>query len=115
MKVYKLLDQFTPQLIAEKINLADNFSSRLVGLLGKLSIEEDEGLLLYPCASIHTYFMKFPVDVAFLNHEKEIIAIKENLMPKNTFAVKGAVYVLELKAGFLKKKNISLRDKLYFE
>jgi len=74
-----------------------------------------EGILLKPCNSIHTFFMKFDLDVLFVNEHYQIIKKIDGLKPgKIVMPVKGAVCVIEAKAGQLKKCSegdfISLMD-----
>src|SRR5690606_39596258 len=66
--------------ISEKILVADNMLSRIIGLMFRASPpQEAEGLLLDPCNSIHTCFMRYPIDVAFLNSQNKVIKIIRNL------------------------------------
>ncbi len=53
----------------------------MVGLLGKKELRSGECLWIEPCNSVHTVFMKFSIDVAFLNAEGQVIAVYENLKP----------------------------------
>ena len=59
--------------MAERVEIADTFLSRLKGLLGKKGLEPKTGLILRPCSSIHTFFMRFPIDAAFVDSQNRII------------------------------------------
>lgn len=89
--------------ISDKILVADNMISRLVGLMFRSSPPQNaEGLLLDPCNSIHTFFMKYPLDVVFLNSKNEVIKIIRNLKPwRMTWIYFRASKTLELPAGKL--------------
>ena len=73
--------------------------TRLRGLLGRRSLAQDEGILLEPAGSIHTFFMRFPIDVVFLDREQRVVRVVPNLRPWRTAGVRKARAVLELAAG----------------
>ncbi len=88
-------------LIANEVNLADSFISRLLGLMFK-EIEHAKALVVKPTQSIHTCFMKFNIDVVFLNRENKIVKIIRNMKPwRVTGFYFSASQVLELPAGKL--------------
>ena len=69
------------------------------GLLGRTGLAAGEGLLLKPCGSVHTFFMRFPIDVVFLDRELAVVAVRPELAPWRTARGKGAKVSLELAAG----------------
>jgi uncharacterized membrane protein (UPF0127 family) len=82
-----------------RIRRADTFALRLLGLMFKSRLPDHEGLLIEPCASVHTCWMRFSIDVLFIDKEGRVCAIKEAVKPFR-FAFKvGAHAVLELNAG----------------
>ena len=66
---------------AVSAQLADGFFGRFMGLMGKKSLPERQGLLLVPCNCIHMMFMRFPIDAVFLDKEYNIIKIIPGLVP----------------------------------
>ena len=90
--------------------IAETFASRLVGLLNKDSLPEGEGLLIYPCRQIHTFFMKFPIDAVFLTEDCKICGV-ERYIPRNKISgcYKNARCVLETAAGAAEKADWSSR------
>lgn len=97
--------------IATEIKLANNFFSRLKGLLGTEPLKLQEGLLISPCQQIHTHFMNYPVDVIFLDKNMLVLDIVHDMKPwKISKYYKNAYYVLELQVG--RASNINLLDKL---
>ena len=68
-------------IIAQKVKTADTFFPRVIGLLGRSAIDYQEALIIVPCQAIHMFFMKFPIDVIFLNRAGGIIALYPNLKP----------------------------------
>lgn len=102
-------------VLFDEVKLANDFFSRLVGLLKTKSLDENQGLLLKHCQQVHTFGMKFPIDVVFLSSEGEILYIEENMEPgKISPHVKKAYWVLELKAFILKKNKLELHQRLEF-
>jgi len=60
---------------------ADAAASRSKGLLGRASLHADEGLWIVPCPMIHTFFMKFPIDVIFLRGDLSVARVIEDMKP----------------------------------
>lgn len=87
--------------ISDNILVADNVLTRLIGLMFRKKPLAD-GLLLEPCQSIHTFFMRYPLDVVFLNHDNQAVKIIRNLSPwRMTWIYFKAKKTLELPAGKL--------------
>lgn len=99
MKYVRVVNTKNDVVLADKVMIADTFKLRLKGLLGKKSLEAGEGLLLYPCSSIHCFGMKFPIDAIFLDKDKKVLALFPFLEPGQTAKATRAKYVLELVAG----------------
>ena len=79
---------------------ADNLLARLKGLLGRNSLPPGEALLLKPCNGIHTFGMRFAIDVIFLDRENRIVAVTKELPPNHLTRIYfHAASVLELPAG----------------
>lgn len=90
------------KLIASNIKVADSFFNRLVGLLGRKSIDVNDGLLLINCSSIHCLFMKFTIDAVYLSKDMKVL-YKETIKPwKIGKIVKNCAHVLELSEGAAK-------------
>lgn len=90
---------FREDINFRKIEIADNFFSRFRGLMFRDCLEQEEGLLLKNCSSIHCCFMKFPIDVVYLASNMTVIA-KETVYPWKLGSIfDGAKHVLELPVG----------------
>ncbi len=88
------------KILAGKVGPADSFFKRLIGLMGKNQLNENEGLLLFHCSAIHCFFMKFAIDAVYLSSGMKVLGI-ETLKPWKIGRVfRGAKHVLELPAGF---------------
>lgn len=95
----------------ENIIHANTFTRRLKGLMGTKALPEDTGLLLEPCNSVHTWHMKYPIDVIYLNSQDQVLHIEPS-MPPNTWGkrVKEAAKVLEINAGLAANRKIQPGD-----
>ena len=102
-------------VLAENMERADSFLARLRGLMGRAELPPGRGLLLEPCRSVHTCFMRFPIDVIFLNKEGEIVYLAVEMRPYNTTPyIKRAHRALELPAGTLSRSGSVLGDIVKF-
>ncbi len=86
-------------MVCPALSVADTARSRMKGLLGRRSLGDGEGLLLRPAGSIHTAFMRFPIDAVFLDADMEVLRVESNLRPWRISAQRGAKAVVELPAG----------------
>ncbi|MFZ5942662.1 MAG: DUF192 domain-containing protein [Bacillota bacterium] len=100
------------KIIGDKIELADTFYLRLKGLLGYTGLGQGEGMLLTPCSSIHCIGMKFTIDVIFVDIDKKVIWLRENMQPGTKETKLDSVHVLELAAGEVAKQDILMGDTL---
>jgi uncharacterized protein len=91
--------------------MAESFFTRTIGLLSKKNLLDNEGLIIKPCCSIHTFFMRFEIDVLFVNKENEIIALYEKVKPYRILPIHfKSFYVIELSSGSISGKNIQKGD-----
>jgi uncharacterized protein len=99
-------------VVCERCTLADSPVTRLKGLLGRDGLEEGEGLLLQPASSIHTFFMRFPIDVVFLDRALVVLGIEDEIEPWRAASQRGAKVVLELPAGESSRRGLTVGDQL---
>lgn len=105
--MWSVVDATRGVVVARRVQRADTFARRLVGLLGRPELGEDEGLWIEPCDSIHTFFMRFPIDVAFLDPRGTVIRRLERLPPwRATRLHTQARACLELAPGVLERKGV---------
>jgi uncharacterized membrane protein (UPF0127 family) len=100
------------RVVAESVIVADSTMRRLRGLLGKGDLPSGHGILLRPAWSIHTAFMRFPIDVVFLDADQVVIKIVPRLTPFKTASCRGAREVVELRAGECDRRGLSLGDRV---
>jgi uncharacterized membrane protein (UPF0127 family) len=87
------------RVLCPSLSVADTALTRMKGLLGRSSLGDGEGLLLRPAGSIHTAFMRFPIDAVFLGADMRVLRVETNLRPWRMAAQRGARAVVELPAG----------------
>ena len=99
--------------LATKVRKADNFLTRLVGLLKRTHLGPEEALWLMPSKGIHTIGMKFPIDVLFLTKDNEVVGLISGMLPYRISSVHFRGYsVVELPNGTIRKSRTELGDKL---
>lgn len=110
MKIYNSTQN---NIISEDAKVADSFFSRSIGLLSRKTLSESESLIIKPCCSIHTFFMRFDIDVLFIGAKGKIIGLYENVNPWNVLPIHlTSKYVVELPAGCISNKNIQKGDEI---
>jgi uncharacterized protein len=96
----------------ERCTVAHRMWPRMRGLLGKRGLESGEGLLIRPAPSIHTFFMRFPIDVVFLSRQGEVLKVAERVPPWRARSCLHSYAVLELAAGEAGRRGIAVGDRL---
>lgn len=113
---YKAINVTTGQVIATRVKIAQDFKSRSIGLLNRTSLDEDEALLIKPCNAIHTFFMKFPIDVAFLDKNGKVVKLRQSIQKARfSGSMLRAYMTLEMPQGKLSKIHLKLGDFVKFE
>jgi len=111
----RVSNQTRNRILADRADIADDSKKRRTGLLKHSSLEPGEGLWIAPCEGVHTFGMKFPIDVVFLNRKKKILKIRPNMVKRRISFSILAHSVLELPAGTLEKTQTAAGDQLEFE
>jgi len=95
--------------------LADTPHARRIGLRKHTAVRPGEGLWIYPSQAIHTFWMRFPRDVVFLDRRGRVKRVYHRLRPfRLTGLVWGASSVLELAAGAATSSRVEVGDELEF-
>jgi len=107
----KVINKTRQTILAENAVIAKTPSKRMIGLLNRKSFEQGEALIIKPCNSIHTFFMRFPIDLAFIDANNRITKTIHGMRP---FRISGiylkAVFCLELPTGTLEKTSTQPGD-----
>ncbi len=99
-------------VVSDHCHFAGSALKRMVGLLNRTSLAQGEGLLIDRCYGIHTFFMRFPIDVLFLDKDYRVMKAVRSLPPWRTSIVKQAVYVLELPPGTINLSHTAEGDQI---
>ena len=103
-------------VLGDSIRLADTGLTRIVGLLGECKLFEGDGLLIVPSEGVHTWGMRFPIDIAVLDGNWRVIALRQDMRPfRITRIFWKAAAVLELPTGMLRSTSTAVGDTLVFE
>jgi uncharacterized membrane protein (UPF0127 family) len=109
-----LMNGRTEQRVAS-VELATTRVERRRGLLGRSAIEPGSALVLAPCCSIHTAFMRFAIDVIFVDGEGRVVRIANRVVPWRIVIASGAYAAIELAAGSLESQSVKVDDCLYVQ
>lgn len=100
-------------LLAKNVILADTSLKRIIGLLGKTGLKEKEALVILPCKQVHTFFMRFSIDILFLDKENKVIAALSNFKPcRVTPLYFSALLAIELPAGIIESSRTVVGDEI---
>ncbi|GAB4372020.1 MAG: DUF192 domain-containing protein [Deltaproteobacteria bacterium] len=96
-----------------RVRTATTFCSRLKGLLGTRELARDEGLWIAPCASVHSFGMRYPIDVCFLDRDGMVVGLFPALSPNRVIRpVARAAGALELPAGTIAETGTERGDRV---
>ena len=107
----RILNVSKGTVVAEDVAVARSLWGRFRGLMLRREMAPDEALLIEPSASIHTAFMRFPIDVVFLDREKQVVKVAANVRPFRAALSRGHS-ALELNAGSAGRANVAEGDRL---
>lgn len=113
MERLKVVNETRGCELGSRIGLADGWWSRLRGLIGRAPLERGEGLLLMSTRGVHMYGVTYPIDVAFVDRDRKIVALYRELAPGARTRWHGeARAALELPAGELAESGTGIGDRL---
>lgn len=99
-------------VVAEPVEFALSRRARRRGLLGRDGLAPGSGMLLAPCSSIHTWFMRFPIDVIFLARNGTVVKLCRHVTPWRLAFGFGAYATLELPSGAIDRAGVSVGERL---
>ena len=102
-------------VVATAADVADTSAKRRVGLLKHDRLEPGEGLWITPCESVHTFFMKFAIDLVYLDKRKKVRKVRHAVPPWRLSACLMAHSILELPAGAARRSGTERGDQLAIE
>jgi uncharacterized protein len=95
--------------------LADTSSKRRTGLLKHERLEPGDGLWIVPCESVHTFFMKFPIDLVYLDRKQKVRKVRHAVPAWRLSMCLTAHSIVELPAGMIEKTGTKVGDELAIE
>jgi uncharacterized protein len=96
------------------VEVADHGAKRRKGLLGRNGLSPGEGLWIIPCEAVHTFGMKFPIDLVYLDREMRVKKVRSEVPPWRLSGCLSAHSVLELAAGTVRRTHTKPGDRLEF-
>jgi uncharacterized membrane protein (UPF0127 family) len=111
----KVRNETRKTVLAEAADVADTSAKRRTGLLKHSRLEPGEGLWILPCESVHTFFMKFPIDLVYLDKRRTVKKVRHAVPAWRLSACLTAHSVLELPAGTAKRTETVVGDVLAME
>jgi len=109
---YEIKNTRTGEVIAGEAVLASSPWARMRGLLGRASLPPGEAIILRPASSIHTAFMRFAIDVIFLDGEDRVLKVVRDLAPFRLSAARRSRSVIELAGGATRDADLQPGDAL---
>lgn len=112
----RLINQTQNTVLAEDVCVADTLLKRIKGLLGRKEFLSGQGLILKPCNSVHTFFMRFPIDLLFVDNNYRIIKALPEFLPNRISRIFWrSRLVIELPRGILKLTKTQDTDQLQLD
>ncbi|MBX5445646.1 DUF192 domain-containing protein [Sphaerobacter sp.] len=109
----RVLNTTRGTVVAERVQVARSLWERTRGLMLRPTLPPGTGLLIDPCSSIHSMWMRFPIDVLYLNRDDVVVRIAEAMPPWQIGPLfTGARYVIELPPGTIRASKTSVGDRL---
>jgi uncharacterized membrane protein (UPF0127 family) len=101
--------------LGRDVELADTSAKRRTGLLQHERLEPGHGLWIVPCESVHTFFMKFAIDLIYVDRKNRVRKVRNAVPPWRLSACLTAHSILELPAGTALQTGTRPGDELVFE
>ena len=109
---HRLVHQRTDQTVAGRIELAHDSATRRRGLLGREGLADDAVMIIAPCSAIHTLFMRFTIDVVFVDREGRVLKLCGHLKPWRAAMAITAFAALVLVEGTIDRRDLRKGDQL---
>ena len=116
MSRVRVVNQSSGATLAEQAEVAGSFLARGIGLMGRRDWARGDGLVIRPCNSVHCFFMRLVIDVAYVDRRDQICGLAPRLKPWRIGPiVPRSHYVVELPEGTLARSDSKLGDRLVLE
>jgi uncharacterized membrane protein (UPF0127 family) len=101
--------------LGDTVDVADTSAKRRTGLLKHTGLGDGQGLWIVPCEAVHTFGMKFTIDVLFLNKKRKVVKVRKEMVKRRMSFCLTAHSVLELPSGMIDRTGTEAGDQLEFE
>lgn len=115
MEARRLVNERTGEVLATHVEVARSHLQRMRGLLGRSGLEPGTGMLFEGTGSIHMWFMRFPIDVLYLDRNARVVKVVHTLAPWRFSAARGAKTTIELAPGSLRAFDLDPGDLVRIE
>lgn len=110
-----LVNAGTGKVVATQLQTAFDSAARRKGLLGRTSMPSDAALLIAPCNGVHTFFMRFPIDVVFAARDGRVVKVCHGVLPWRLALAFSAFATVELAAGAASAADVQKNDYLVLD
>jgi uncharacterized membrane protein (UPF0127 family) len=102
-------------VVCERCEIPKSAFGRMRGLLGRDGLAPGSGMLIDRAPSVHMFFMRFSIDVVFLDRDRNVVGVRHRLRPWRVAGARRAVAALELPGGRAAAAGVEKGDRLVFE
>lgn len=113
-KAMRILNVTRQTELAGCAEVAETSAARSKGLLGRTSLPAGSGIWIVPCESVHTFFMKFPIDLVYIDRHHRVKKVRNSVPPWRLSACLSARSIIELPAGTALHTQTAAGDQLEF-
>lgn len=113
--LFRVFNQTRNTEIGDQIGVAGDGATRRKGLLGRTNLSIGEGLWIVPCEAVHTFGMKFNIDLVYLNRRDRVVKVRPDVPPRRLSASLTAHSILELPSGTIQRTQTQPGDTLEFK
>jgi uncharacterized protein len=112
----RIANQTRSTIIAASASEARSFTEKFLGLMGKANLPESSGLIIRDTNWIHTFWMRFPLDLIYITRERRVVGLEESLPPNRIGKPFWSAHsVVELNAGVIRATQTQVGDQLQFD
>jgi uncharacterized membrane protein (UPF0127 family) len=109
---YRLVIEGSGQTLVEELELAGDSASRRTGLLGRNSLDSRVGFVIAPTQGVHTFGMRFAIDVIGVARDGRVVKIRPAVVPRRVVFAWTAFAIVELAAGVAARSGLRIDDRL---
>lgn len=112
---FKVVNLSRQTELGDRIETADYGPQRRKGLLGRAGLASGEGLWIVPCEAVHTFGMRFPIDLVYLDRKRRVVKTRQHVVPGRLSACLRAHSIIELPSGAVRQARVERGDQLQIE